>query len=364
MSTIRPIAPTTPRAPAVPRARLLAGLIAGLIAGGCAPGPEPRALTAMSDADPGASDVVVTLDRWTFDRAEGLRITTPSFRIYTTLPADDLRDRLPAFLELVLAEYQSALADLPKPERVLDTYVMASRGQWSRLTQRLMGDQAPTYLRIQRGGFSDDGRGVFFNIGLEDTLSVAAHEGWHQYTQAVFRDPLPIWLEEGIACYFEGFTWDPTAPRRPLFMPWANQERYDQLVKAARAGRLMPLERLLRVRPQDMIRYSSERTLDYYAQIWALVHFLREADDGARAEALAELVTDAQAGRLLQRIRAESGGRAARFAATRRTGAAALLLYLDEPDLLSVNAAYLAYVRRITSDDAAARIERGRSPGV
>ena len=121
---------------------------------------------------------------------------------------------------------------LPPPQIAMDTFMVASRPQWEDLTIRLMGERAPTYLRIDRGGFAAGGRGVFYTAGAGDdrtTLAIAAHEGWHQYTQRVMQDPLPVWLDEAMAAYCEGFRENPLLPAGVEFLPWANPERFDQL---------------------------------------------------------------------------------------------------------------------------------------
>jgi hypothetical protein len=127
------------------------------------------------------------------------------------------------------------------------------------MTRSLAGDQAETYLRIPRGGFALRGKGVYYDIGPRDTLSIAAHEGWHQYTQATFRHPLPLWLEEGIAAYFEGFRWDRTDRTLPVFLPWSNPQRFDTLREAVAADTLMPLRELLVSRPQDLLERTDGR---------------------------------------------------------------------------------------------------------
>lgn len=310
---------------------------------------------------------VESVERWSYEGRPGRKITTPGFTIYTTLePTDLLIRRMPGFLEIAQDTYTSTLADLPDPPGRLDTYIMATRPEWSRLTDRLMGDQAAVFQRIQRGGFAARGIGVYFDIGPRDTLAVAAHEGWHQYTQSVFKQSLPVYLEEGIATYMEGFRWDPAIAHRPVFSPWANTERYDRLRDAAAKGRLLSLEHLLSTRPQDLINTSAEGTLDYYAQVWSLVHFLESGAGGRYRPSLRAALVDAASGQMPRTVRATVGHTAARGAMLRRIGPAVFQTYMlgstDASAMARAEREYLDFVRTITAPGGRDDIVAGRSP--
>ncbi len=342
----------------------LAAIAAALT--GCASNPSTD--RAMSDlgADDRPIDVVVSAERWSFDDAPGWVVTTPSFRVYTTGRPNMTTDRLPVFLEYALARYTTDLAPLPRPERMLETYMMQSRHEWERLTRRTMGKNADTYLRIARGGYAAGGRGVYFNIGPRDSLLIAAHEGWHQYTQAAFKRPLPVWLEEGIAAYMEGFRWDPARPNRPIFLPWSNPDRFDALRDAVVQGRLQTLAELVSTTPQERIAAGGDEVLAYYAQLWALVHFLREADAGAHAGNLSRLLGDAASGRLDRTLEAHLGTDHARASIRRRSGPEIMLVYFADPknaDALSeLGRRYEVFVYDVVRSGARHTIVAGRSP--
>src|SRR5690606_28941593 len=137
-----------------------------------------------------------------------------------------------------------------------------------------------------------------------DTLAIAAHEGWHQYTQQTFKHQLPVWLEEGIATYMEGFRRNDDGVL--VFTPAANRERQETLRRAVRRGHLIPLNDLLTRTPQSFLGSSKETLLVYYAQVWALTNFLAEGENGRYRAALAEVLTDAAEGRLVGRLAAST----------------------------------------------------------
>ena len=211
-------------------------------------------------------------------------------------------------------------------------------------------------MRIRRGGFAVRGVGVYYDLGLYDTLAIAAHEGWHQFTQRTFADPLPIWLEEGMAVYMEGHRW--RGPR-PTFAPWANVERFDRLVAMVNAGRAPDLRRLLDERPQDHIAEdATDDVLDYYAGVWALAHFLAEGRAGGD---LGAVLGDASGGRLRGTLADAVGRERARRALAARLGPVVFQAYFED-DLASAQAAFGRFVREITRPGARDAIVRGVSP--
>jgi len=309
---------------------------------------------------------VLDQSSWTFQGYPGTRISTPSFDIFTTLPPSSTLYRLPGFLGRALLHYTRELADLPEPTTRLETFVMRSRAQWELLTRRLTGDRADDYLKVQRGGYAHEGKAVYFSIGPRDSLRIAAHEGWHQYTQSTFVEPLPVWLEEGVSVAMEGFRWDHEEPTRPIFLMWANPERYDDLVSARARGELMPLEELVSTTPQRRLEQGGDTALAYYAQLWALVLFLREGEGGAHASALSAMLRDSATGMVRVEVRERLGDRAGGSSTLARTGPALLEAYvLDEtPErtLRDLGVAYEAFIDEMISDRGRSAVVRGRSP--
>lgn len=339
------------------RALLLPCLV---LAVGCATRAPSRPPPAASPVEL-ALPIVENESPWTYLGMKGRRLLTRHYALHTTEDHPELLERLPRFLEAAITNYTTAFGPLPDPLDPMDTYFFAHRWQWERATQQTMGAQADVFLRIQRGGFAAGGKGIYYNIGPRDSFSVAAHEGWHQYTQSVFKDQLPMWLEEGIAAYMEGFRWDLAEFRSPRFMGWANVERFDQLRAAADAGRLMPLRELLLSAPQSLLGDSADGALTYYAQVWALTHFLREGDGGRHRGQLALCLEQAAGGRLYAMIASELGPAAAQRAALRRVGPEVFLVYFDS-DLDRASRQYDAFLQQVIRAGSREEIVQGVSP--
>lgn len=326
-----------------------------VVLGGCTGVPASRGSAGVV-GEPGPAVV----EPWTFQASRGRALTTEHYRVLTTVEREILVGRVPAFAEGSLARFGAAFPGLPPAPAGMEVFILQSRPEWERFVGEVFGPEGlDRYRGIDRGGFTERGRSVLWDIGVQDTFAILAHEGWHQYAQVTLRDPLPSWLDEGIAAWGEGFRWDTYRPERAVFLPWANVERFDQLRRAAERDGLMPLAQLLTERPQQLIRVSAESTLTYYAQCWALVHYLMH-DPGRRA-ALQELLADAAAGRLYERVRARYGDRAARSALLRRCGPEVWQVYFGE-DLVAADGRFGAFLGAVVSPGAKNAVVEGRSP--
>jgi len=292
----------------------------------------------------------IVTSRWDFGPFDGQVIATPNYRIHTTIRDQRLLDRLPVFLEAALARYTGSLARLPAPPGPMESYVFADRRQWEAKTREVIPEQAGSLSGLGRGGFATRGISVLYYIDWggrdRDTLAIAAHEGWHQYTQNTFRDALPLWLEEGIATWMEGHRFGEALPE---FDPARNDERLRALAWRARRGRLIPMEELLSFTPQDFLADSKYSLLAYYGQVWALARFLHEYDDGVYRTALAEVLEDAASGRLSRRLASSpqviaAGGRGRLLRA--RTGPWVILEYFNA-DLQAFETQYESFVQEL-----------------
>lgn len=318
-------------------------------------------LPASTQASVAHPKVELARDSWEFGSARGEAITTRSFRIYTTANPG-LNSRLPDFLETSLIHNRTALGDLPAPVNRMETFVLANRTEWLRCVQMIWAEKAEPYLMIQRGGVTAGGKSVLYDIGPRDTLVLAAHEGWHQFAQTTFKEQLPVWLDEGIAAYMEGFRSEANTVRF-VFLPWANTERFDRLREAHAAGALMTLREVMSSSPTRQISASGGGgdALTWYAQAWALIHWLHEGDNGAMRPGLEQIVFDASNGMILKRVEDKLGPKAAVYVRQKRPGPEIWQTYFG-PDTDKANDSYQAFIARIVQTGSRDRIVAGQSP--
>lgn len=327
------------------------------------------AADASADAD--ATRTVrmpIRVTPWVHGARTGQEIVTENFEIRTTVRNGDLRRFLPEFTESALAHYTSALGVLPAPSAPLETYLFGTRDEWAAFTIDRLGSDADTYLGLGRGGYTSKAMAILYDIGPNDTLTILAHEGWHQYSQAVFRDELPVWLEEGISTYMEGYR--VTMSGAPLFEPWRNFERFGQLRDSLRRGETIPLEQLLDGTPQKFLAESRERLLAYYAQVWVLTHFLAEGAEGRYRSGLERMLQDAASGsigiRLSAAVTTADDRRAVRRAldrgGVRSLPSAIIARAYFSAETTALAREYEAFMRAVCERGAGDRIWRGVSP--
>ena len=287
---------------------------------------------------------------------QGERITTRNYEILTTAQHLPVTQTLPGFLEASLARHRafagSSLGSpaLPPPPGRMQIFFFADRQEWAQFTRATVDASANPLLAIEVGGYAAGGRAVLFALPLELdrlTLKIAAHEGWHQYVQRTFREPLPTWADELIAVMAEGFLID--AEGRYRFEPLLNPERMSQLEIVLNEGRWRPLEDILSSDPTQLLGSAPTQAVDYYAQLWALGVYL--ALEPQRWSGLERLLRDAARGRMQRELgRADAD----------ELGAIAFRRYVAS-DIDRLDAAYRAFATALV-DEASAERRSGSTP--
>ena len=293
----------------------------------------------------------------------GSLVTTAHYRVYTTLEDGWLQENMPAFLETALEHYRSSIVGFPMPSKPMETYIFGQRRQWEEFTRQLLPGEAGVYLSLGKGGYTTEGKAVLRDIGRWDTICIAAHEGWHQYGQSIFAESLPPWLDEGMATYMEGCRFERTQ-EVPVFLPWRNFERFNELRRCARVGRLYSLQEIVTLSPQSFLERGREHLLAYYAQVWVFMHFLMEGENGRYRDGVESvlqdawhgrlgrtLVTSPQLGSISDRHRAANGSR----------GFATAVVYFNS-DLGELEEQFQAFIGEVVSRGSGSSIARGRSP--
>ena len=357
VANIRPNAFRAAASIAVPLLLTLAGCSS------IAPPPEPAPPASPAAVRLEALRMEPVVEPWSFAGKAGECVDTGTHRVHSTLRDPVIRERMEIFLPTALDHYRQAIVPLPAPDGPIDVFLFGTRTDWLTYTRERLPQEAAMYEKIGRGGYTVDGDAVLYDIGRWDTFTIAAHEGWHAYTQRVFRHALPVWLEEGIACFMEGVRGGVDgAP--PTFIPWRNFERFGELRDVVSRGRFIPLEELVQGTPQDSLETGRTTLLGYYAQVWALVHFLNEGEGGRYRAGLVRLLGDAVDGRIASTIweSSKAGTRNdRRMAIGRQVGPAVLREYFSA-DSTRLSSEYEAFVRAIVQRGNGERIWRGEAP--
>lgn len=112
-----------------------------------------------------------------------------------------------------------------------------------------------------------------------EVYSVLQHEGFHQFAFTHMGPRLPIWVNEGLAKYFE----DGIFTRGTMRLGLANGERIAALKQAIDRGTLVDFDELLSMTEaqwRDHVVSGSAKAGMLYHQSWSMVHFLIHGRDG------------------------------------------------------------------------------------
>jgi hypothetical protein len=260
----------------------LAALLAVTCCTPVSPEPAGRSLNIPARRSP-----------WKTPRGTGEVARTKHYRIFTNLPDGPLASSLPGVMEAAHQLYMD-LTSLTSPavDEPFDMYMVATRHDWESLTRLRMGHQAGAALKLEAGGYTVNGVTVCWNIGGIATTSVAAHEGMHQFLYHRLKNRLPLWAEEGLATTCEGIN---IHRDRVTFTPETNTLRQGNLRDTLLRKQWVPLGMLLQSDPKELVATGRGSVLGYYAQVWALMHWLRNTPEFSGG--LRRMLEDAAAGR-------------------------------------------------------------------
>lgn len=291
-------------------------------------GPPSLAVTEVSPA--------------TFGSVYGRRVLTAHYRIDTTIADAEAVDRLAQVMEGAYGQYRKLAPDVSPSADRLQCFVFADRNQWAQFTESQTGADAKVYLRINRGGYAVRDWFVSYFIGSRETLSVAAHEGFHQYVGRHFQRRPPPFVEEGLATLFEYVDWEGDLPR----WRWTvNPTRTNALVRAVRDDALLPLTDLCTMHAGQVVSNQIWKVEGFYAQAWAFARFLRDGEGGKYREGLKRMLADL----------ASATGPAANAGPgpggmwNPRSARPLLEHYLGN-DLASIDVEYQAFIRRLAEN--------------
>lgn len=130
------------------------------------------------------------------------------------------------------------------------------------------------FVNTHGRGLATWGRGR----GVEQTLRVLQHEGFHQFAYRHIGVRLPVWVNEGLAQYFG----DGILVKGELVLGLANERRIAVVREAIAEQRTVPFDELLdmdaNLWAKTVTAGQAKATL-LYAQSWAMVYFLVHGED-------------------------------------------------------------------------------------
>jgi len=202
------------------------------------------------------------------------------YRIFTNLSQ---HETVPfgRHMDAVFAQYDKRFRGLgDKPIERMSLYLFETEQQYDRFLQEHDIDAAHSggmfFVTHKLQGLATwiDQR------SRRKTIEVLQHEGFHQFAWHAIGPSLPVWLNEGLAQYFEHAVLDEEG-RMSLGM--ASRPRIDRVKAALKQGDTLPITTLIRITPRQwasVLRRSLDRANLLYAQSWSLAYFLIHGDNG------------------------------------------------------------------------------------
>ena len=213
-------------------------------------------------------------------RAQVRELNTRHYRIHTDLDADlssDLGRRMDAMYEQYaqrLAVFKAAGA-LPR----LEVYLFRHQRDYMHFSGWRLKNSGGVFL---------PSRGILAAFlegqGRDQLRRTLQHEAFHQFAFNAISPDLPIWLNEGLAQFFEEGLWNGDG----FLLGEVPPRRIRQLQADLKAGRLVAFGKLLHMSGSEWAgRLGANHSVGatQYNQSWAMVHFLVMAQN-ARGEYL------------------------------------------------------------------------------
>ena len=119
------------------------------------------------------------------------------------------------------------------------------------------------------------------------TFRVLQHEGFHQFALNYIGPNLPVWINEGLAQYFE----DSVIVGQRLAVGLTSPSRIVRVKEAIEDGSVMPLASLAQISSRQWNQAMRDRPQDsamLYAQSWSLVYYLIHGNDEGHRGAFVE----------------------------------------------------------------------------
>jgi tetratricopeptide (TPR) repeat protein len=220
----------------------------------------------MAAAPIAASELVLpkATDHWVEVRTSHFRFFSNAGRSTTRRVAVDLEELRAVLAELTDYELQSPVTTA--------IYIFNSERSFGPYKSLYQGKPAEVNGYFTARG---DANYIAIDASSRDASAVVFHEYVH-YVAATNMWFLPLWFSEGLAEFYESF--DVVGDTVFIGLPVAHHLRW------LRGSTPIPLSELFTVDRDSPLYNESDRRGSFYAQSWALVHYLLLGDDERRGQ--------------------------------------------------------------------------------
>lgn len=216
---------------------------------------------------------------------EWIQVHSKNFNLIGNADEKDIRQAA-----IRLEEFRAALSE------VLTQYNFNSPIPTNVIVFKSANDYKP-YKPLKKNGENDDFVMGHFQAGKDVNYILLSTEGdparvyqiiFHEYTHFLLRNNLgetniPPWFNEGIATYYETLLIDDKRKITLGNVP-------DKLLTLLRKNSLIPFETFFNFDNLSLHEQDEEAVGLFYAQSWALIHFLVHSNNGSRKPQLDEFL--------------------------------------------------------------------------
>ncbi len=210
---------------------------------------------------------------------ESVTVNSRAYEIVTNLTKDELKD-LANHMDATYAAFDRMFSAFrTKNAKRVKLYLWADRNDYVQHGFSIGAD-----LRASGGVFfSRDGEaGVSTWVRGQPSgwlREVLQHEAFHQFADLRFGDTLPMWVNEGLATYFQ----HARLVDGRMVLAAAPRDRIEELHKAFESGDAFTFAEMVDMtnrRWWEVLNTEPHRASLLYTQSWSMAHFLVHADRG------------------------------------------------------------------------------------
>ncbi|MEM6394318.1 MAG: DUF1570 domain-containing protein [Planctomycetota bacterium] len=234
-------------------------------------------------------------------------VKSRAYTIHTNLSNAELKPYA-QHMDQVYAAFSRRFADFrARTKRQPDLYLFATQRDYVQHMATLgINASASGGMFFYRG--SESGLATFTDdVPMDFTLETLQHEGFHQFAFSHIGTDLPLWVNEGLAVYFE----QAIMVRGKLKLGVAEPRRIQIMRDAINNNQAMRFNDLINITSQqwhsNMLSGHPHGRLQY-TQSWSVVHFLIHGDNGKYRRAFQRYLSLISNGRTSQTAFAEAFG--------------------------------------------------------
>lgn len=215
-------------------------------------------------------------------RAASLRVfNTRNYTVHTDVLISDARP-FAKHMDKVFDEYKRRFEKLKltanKISKKMNLYLFETQGGYAKF---LSSKGIPAQNTGGMFVVNPKVNGLFTYLKdrpVRQTLSTLQHEGFHQFAFAYIGPTLPIWVNEGIAQYFE----DGILVGRRFYLDVPSAIRLNEIKNAVNHKQSLPFSKIITMTDRQWsqnVQNNPRMASLQYGQAWSMVYYLINAND-------------------------------------------------------------------------------------